>query len=154
MRALRVAGVTLFLASAALAPVTAQITAQQRPQNRIALEQYLDWEEVSEPAALARRNADPLQPPLGRQDERPLGIVDLVDERRRHAPARAGAGIRRAVVAGRQAHRVHRQGRAERLADLRAVHGRRGRGDTDLASHRIAVGARVVARRKVDRVQR
>jgi dipeptidyl aminopeptidase/acylaminoacyl peptidase len=45
MRALRVAGVTLAFASIALAP----ITAQQRPQNRIALEQYLDWEEVSNP---------------------------------------------------------------------------------------------------------
>jgi dipeptidyl aminopeptidase/acylaminoacyl peptidase len=45
MRALRVAGVTLSFASIALAPVTAQ----QRPQNRIALEQYLDWEEVSNP---------------------------------------------------------------------------------------------------------
>jgi dipeptidyl aminopeptidase/acylaminoacyl peptidase len=45
MRALRIAGVTLSFASIALAP----ITAQQRPQNRIALEQYLDWEEVSNP---------------------------------------------------------------------------------------------------------
>jgi dipeptidyl aminopeptidase/acylaminoacyl peptidase len=45
MRALRVAGVTLCFATVALAP----ITAQQRPQNRIALEQYLDWEDVSNP---------------------------------------------------------------------------------------------------------
>ena len=45
MRALRVASVSLSFATMALAP----ITAQQRPQNRIALEQYLDWEEVSNP---------------------------------------------------------------------------------------------------------
>ena len=46
MRAVRAAGVMLCLASIALAP----ITAQQRPQNRVALEQYLDWEDVSAPA--------------------------------------------------------------------------------------------------------
>ncbi|MGH7618205.1 MAG: S9 family peptidase [Gemmatimonadaceae bacterium] len=45
MRALRLTSVTLFLSSVALAP----ITAQQRPQNRVQLEQYLDWEEVSAP---------------------------------------------------------------------------------------------------------
>ena len=45
MRAIRLAGVTLLLSSVAVAP----ITAQQRPQNRVQLEQYLDWEEVSNP---------------------------------------------------------------------------------------------------------
>lgn len=45
MRALRLTGVTLSFLSVSIAP----ITAQQRPQNRVALEQYLDWEEVSNP---------------------------------------------------------------------------------------------------------
>src|SRR5437763_16465188 len=47
MPMLRIAGVALAFATA----VTAQTTApqQQRPQNRIALEQYLDWEEVQSP---------------------------------------------------------------------------------------------------------
>ena len=45
MRALRLTGVTLLLSSVALAP----ITAQQRPANRVQLEQYLDWEEVQSP---------------------------------------------------------------------------------------------------------
>ena len=45
MRALRLTGVTLLFSSVAVAP----ITAQQRPQNRVQLEQYLDWEEVQNP---------------------------------------------------------------------------------------------------------
>ncbi|HSQ28779.1 MAG TPA: S9 family peptidase [Gemmatimonadaceae bacterium] len=45
MRALRVARITISLAFVAAAP----LLAQQRPQNRIALEQYLDWEEVQAP---------------------------------------------------------------------------------------------------------
>src|SRR5512142_2046456 len=45
MRALRVARISLSLAFVAVAP----LSAQQRPQNRIALEQYLDWEEVQAP---------------------------------------------------------------------------------------------------------
>jgi dipeptidyl aminopeptidase/acylaminoacyl peptidase len=45
MRALRLTGVTLSLVTVAIAP----ITAQQRPQNRVQLEQYLDWEEVQNP---------------------------------------------------------------------------------------------------------
>jgi dipeptidyl aminopeptidase/acylaminoacyl peptidase len=47
MRALRVARISLCLAFVAAAPT--QLLAQQRPQNRIALEQYLDWEEVQAP---------------------------------------------------------------------------------------------------------
>src|SRR5678810_119283 len=88
-----------------------------------------------------------LVPSLGRQDERQVGDVDLDDERRRLAAARARPRIGCAMVARRQAHRVYREGRAERLADLRAVYGCRRRDDTDLASYRGAVGARVVARR-------
>ena len=45
MRALRVARITVSLAFVAAAP----LLAQQRPQNRIALEQYLDWEDVQAP---------------------------------------------------------------------------------------------------------
>jgi len=45
MRTLRIAGVALAFATVA----TAQTSAPQRPQNRIALEQYLDWEEVQSP---------------------------------------------------------------------------------------------------------
>jgi dipeptidyl aminopeptidase/acylaminoacyl peptidase len=48
MRALRLAGLTFSLACVAAAPVFAQQTTQ-RPANRVALEQYLDWEEVSNP---------------------------------------------------------------------------------------------------------
>jgi dipeptidyl aminopeptidase/acylaminoacyl peptidase len=47
MRALRVARISLSLAFVAAAPPL--LVAQQRPQNRIALEQYLDWEEVQAP---------------------------------------------------------------------------------------------------------
>ena len=45
MRALRVARFTLPLAFAVVVP----LHAQQRPSNRIALEQYLDWEDVQTP---------------------------------------------------------------------------------------------------------
>src|SRR5215207_1114100 len=45
MRMLRIAGVALAFATVA----TAQTAAPQRPQNRIALEQYLDWEDVQSP---------------------------------------------------------------------------------------------------------
>jgi dipeptidyl aminopeptidase/acylaminoacyl peptidase len=45
VRAWRVARATLSFAVVATTP----IVAQQRPQNRIALEQYLDWEEVQNP---------------------------------------------------------------------------------------------------------
>src|SRR5258705_6839925 len=45
MRSIRIAGVALSLFSVAVAP----ITAQQRAPNRIALEQYLDWEDVQTP---------------------------------------------------------------------------------------------------------
>ena len=45
MRALRVVRLTLPLAFAAVAP----LAAQQRPSSRIALEQYLDWEDVQSP---------------------------------------------------------------------------------------------------------
>ncbi|HEX3868654.1 MAG TPA: DPP IV N-terminal domain-containing protein, partial [Gemmatimonadaceae bacterium] len=47
MRAIRFAGLTLSLFSAAVATSFAQ--PQPRAANRIALEQYLDWEEVSNP---------------------------------------------------------------------------------------------------------
>jgi dipeptidyl aminopeptidase/acylaminoacyl peptidase len=47
MRSLRIAGITLAFASVAFVPIVAQQT--QRPQNRVALEQYLDWEEVQNP---------------------------------------------------------------------------------------------------------
>ena len=42
VRAWRVTRATLSFAVLATTP----IVAQQRPQNRVALEQYLDWEEV------------------------------------------------------------------------------------------------------------
>src|SRR6185437_9743811 len=45
MRRLRLTGVALSLLSVAVLP----LVAQQRPSNRIALEQYLDWEEVQTP---------------------------------------------------------------------------------------------------------
>ena len=45
VRAWRIARATLSVAVFATTP----IVAQQRPQNRIALEQYLDWEEVQNP---------------------------------------------------------------------------------------------------------
>src|SRR5678815_2710130 len=45
VRAWRIARATLSVAVVATTP----IVAQQRPQNRIALEQYLDWEEVQNP---------------------------------------------------------------------------------------------------------
>jgi dipeptidyl aminopeptidase/acylaminoacyl peptidase len=45
MRSLRLAAATLSFSAVAIAP----ITAQQRAPNRIALEQYLDWEEVQNP---------------------------------------------------------------------------------------------------------
>src|SRR6185437_9941130 len=45
VRAWRIARATLSVAVFATTP----IVAQQRPQNRIALEQYLDWEEVQSP---------------------------------------------------------------------------------------------------------
>jgi dipeptidyl aminopeptidase/acylaminoacyl peptidase len=47
MRSLRIAGITLAFASVAFVPIVAQ--QPQRPQNRVALEQYLDWEEVQNP---------------------------------------------------------------------------------------------------------
>ena len=46
MRSLRIAGITFAFASVALVPLAAQ---QKAPQNRITLEQYLDWEEVQNP---------------------------------------------------------------------------------------------------------
>jgi dipeptidyl aminopeptidase/acylaminoacyl peptidase len=48
MRRLRIAGVALPLAVATIA--AAPTAAQQRPTNRITLEQYLDWEEVQAPS--------------------------------------------------------------------------------------------------------
>src|SRR5512142_1966199 len=45
MRALRVARFTLPLAFVVITP----LQAQQRPSSKIALEQYLDWEEVQAP---------------------------------------------------------------------------------------------------------
>jgi dipeptidyl aminopeptidase/acylaminoacyl peptidase len=48
MRALRLAGLTLSFVCVSAAPVLSQQVAQ-RPANRVALEQYLDWEEVSNP---------------------------------------------------------------------------------------------------------
>ena len=45
MRPVRIAGVALCLLSVARAP----LVAQQRPANRIALDQYLDWEDVQSP---------------------------------------------------------------------------------------------------------
>ena len=48
MRSLRIAGITLAFASVALVPSAAQ-QQPRPPQNRISLEQYLDWEEVSNP---------------------------------------------------------------------------------------------------------
>ena len=45
MRLLRIASVTFAFATVA----TAQAPATQRPQNRISLEQYLDWEDVQNP---------------------------------------------------------------------------------------------------------
>ena len=50
MRFVRSAGVTLAFLTIAYAPlVSQQQAAAARPQNRIALEQYLDWEEVQNP---------------------------------------------------------------------------------------------------------
>ncbi len=48
MRAIRIASLTLSLAGAAVAPLLAQ-QQQGRAANRVSLEQYLDWEEVSAP---------------------------------------------------------------------------------------------------------
>src|SRR3954466_14624509 len=40
---------TVLAGLVAAAPLVTPLTAQQRPQNRIALEQYLDWEDVQSP---------------------------------------------------------------------------------------------------------
>ena len=95
MRVLRsLAAVTLAVIPVVTVPfaLRAQMAATQH-SNRIALEQYLDWEEVQSTPTLARRHADPLRPPVGRQDERPLGVVRLDDERRRLAARVARAGL-------------------------------------------------------------
>ncbi len=106
MRALRFTSVTLSLLSVSLAP----LTAQQRPAESRAARAIPRLGRSLESPALTRRHADPLRPAVGGQDERPLGVVHLADGRGRHAPAPARAGRRRALVARRQAHRVHRQG--------------------------------------------
>jgi len=48
MRTLRIAAASIAFATAGT-PAIAQSSATQRPQNRIALEQYLDWEDVQSP---------------------------------------------------------------------------------------------------------
>ena len=148
MRLLRIASVTFAFATVA----AAQAPATQRPQNRVSLEQYLDWEDVQNPQLspdgtqiiFTRRWID-------KMNDKWESSVWLMNADGTHQRA-AGAGFRRAVVARRQAHRVHREGRAERIADLRALDGRRRRDDADLAPHGRAVRPRVVARRQVDRV--
>jgi Tol biopolymer transport system component len=89
---------------------TTPIVAQQRPQNRIALEQYLDWEEVQNP----QPSPDGTKIIFGRR------WVDKMNDKWETSiwmmnadgsqAARARAGIGRAVVARRQAHRVYREG--------------------------------------------
>jgi hypothetical protein len=123
MRVLRsLAAVTLAVIPVVAVPfaLRAQMAAPQH-SNRIALEQYLDWE--VRPPTLARQTSDPLRAPVGRQDERPLGVVRLAHERRRHAST-LPRQVRRSLCrteANRYVARV-----TERTTDLRSLDGRRG----------------------------
>ena len=105
-----------------------------------------------EPSAVARRNADHLRAPLGRQDERPwetsLWLMNADGTHQRSLVQ--GSDVQWSPDGKRIAYIA--QGRAERHADLRSLDGRRGRVDADLASHGSAVEPRVVAGRQVDRV--
>ena len=134
------------------------LSAQQRmaaatPQNRIALEQYLDWEEVQAPAALARRHADPLHrrwvDKMNDKWESSIWMMNADGTHQRVARRRAPTCTGRPTAS---ASRTSRKGEPSGSADLRALDGRRRRVDADLASHRSAVEPRVVARRQVDRV--
>ena len=156
MRALRVAGVTLFLASAALAPVPRR-SPRKSPRNS-ARRTVSRSSSISIGKRCRTHNSSPdgTQIIFGRRWvdkmndkwESSIWMMNADGSQPRALVARIG----RSVVARRQAHRVHREGRAERLADLRAIDGRRRRDHADLASDGIAVGTRVVARRQVDRV--
>ena len=122
MRSLRFAGAALSLLTVGIA--TPRLFAQQHPSNRIALEQYLDWEDVQAPQLS----------PDGTQILFTRRWVDKMNDKWESSiwlmnadgtpSAFAHARLRREVVARRQAHRLHRQGRAQRPADLRSLDGR------------------------------
>jgi hypothetical protein len=79
------------------------------------------------PAALAGRPADRLHPALHGPHERPLVVGALDHERGRDPEPVPDRRLISALVAGRDAHRVHWRRRAARNPDLRPVDGRRGR---------------------------
>ncbi len=112
MRVLRpLAAVTLAVIPVVTVPfaLRAQMAAAQH-SNRIALEQYLDWEEVQAP----QLSPDGTQILFGRRWvdkmndnwESSIWLMNADGTHQRVARSR----IRRAVVAGRKAHRLRREG--------------------------------------------
>ena len=97
--------------------------------DRLTLDIYLDFERVSDPQISPDGTPGGLPARVGRQAEGQMGVGALDRERRRQQEPLPREGELSAMVAGRDAHRVHRPGRAEGDADLRALDGRRRRHD-------------------------
>ena len=146
MRSIRLVGAALSFTTAAMvplvSPLTAPLAAQQRPQNRIALEQYLDWEDVQTPQLspdgsqilFTRRWVDKMNDKW----ESSIWLMNADGTHQRSLVQ--GSDVQWSPDGKRIAYIA--KGDPSRPADLRALDGRRGRGHTDLASHRDAVGGR------------
>ena len=76
----------------------------------------------------------------------------MADERGREPPPPPARGRRRALVAGRFPHPLHRARRTLRCPDLRALDGRGGGDEPGHAARERALLAPLVAGRKLDRV--
>ena len=144
-----------ILVALALASLPAVIAAQNATSRERSPESrsLLGVRDGLRSAAVARRLADHLHARLDRQDQRQARIVAVDHERRRRQEPLPRSRQRRALVAERRSHRLHRAGRSEGLADLRPLHGRGRRDLADHAPHRIAGERDVVAGRPVDRVR-
>ena len=137
------------LAAAVLGPVAA---AQSPPAGKLKLDQFFDMESVSNPqlsptaTRSSTRGGD-------RQAQRPLGVVALDHERRRHRSRFLTEGSSADLVAGRHAHRVHAQ-RASHAARRSSCGGwtPKARPRRSRVSTQIAGRHRVDARRQVDRL--
>ena len=117
-----------ILVALALASLPAVIAAQNNGRQRSAEPRsLLGVRDRLGSAAVARRLADHLHARLDRQDQRQARVVAVDHERRRQQEPLPRPRQQRALVADRRSHRLHRAGRSEGLADLRALHGRRRR---------------------------
>ena len=137
-----------ILVALALASLPAVIAAQNTVSaDRLNLDLYWEYETVSDPQ-LSPDGAQILYTrgwidKINDKRESSLWIMNADGSRNRFLVARQ----QRALVAERRSHCLHGAGRSERLADLRALHGRRGRGLADHARQRVAGQRDVVAGR-------